>query len=68
MFGVDVFSAFSSNSVARERIVTSEQVIEASPDIIIASWCGKKVSHDTFEDRDGWSAEPAVRNNFRYEI
>lgn len=40
--GTDVFSALSSISAATDRIVTNEEVIEVSPDIIIASWCWKK--------------------------
>ena len=33
--GTDVFAALSSNAAAADRIVTSEQVIEASPDLIL---------------------------------
>ena len=46
--GTDVFSTLSSNDSANDRVVTSEEVIEAAPDIIIASWCGKKVRPETF--------------------
>lgn len=66
--GVDVFSELSSNEAAADRIVTSQQVIKAAPDIIVASWCGKKVRPGAFKDRDGWSVMPAVTNNCIYEI
>ena len=66
--GVDVFSKLSSNEAATDRIVTSQQVIKAAPDIIVASWCGKKVRPEAFKDRDGWSVMPAVTNNCIYEI
>ena len=66
--GVDVFSELSSNEAATDRIVTSQQVIKAAPDIIVASWCGKKVRPGVFKDRDGWSVMPAVTNNCIYEI
>ena len=66
--GVDVFSELSSNESATDRIVSSQQVIKAAPDIIVASWCGKKVRFGTFKDRDGWSILPAVRNNCIFEI
>ena len=66
--GVDVFSELSSNEAATDRIVTSQQVIKAAPDIIVASWCGKKVRPGVFKDRDGWSVMPAVINNCIYEI
>ena len=66
--GTDVFSSLSSNESATDRVVTSEKVIEAAPDIIIASWCGKKVRRETFSERDGWSIIPAVKNNRIYEV
>ena len=66
--GTDVFSMLSSNKSATDRVVTSEKVIEAAPDIIIASWCGKKVRRETFGERDGWSIIPAVKNNRIYEV
>ena len=66
--GADVFSDLSSNEAATDRIVTSQQVIKAAPDIIVASWCGKKVRPGAFKDRDGWSVMPAVTNNCIYEI
>ena len=66
--GTDVFSTFSSHESATDRIVTAEEVIEAAPDIIIGSWCGKKVRPETFAKRDGWSSIPAVQQNQVYEI
>ena len=66
--GQDVFSELSSNEAATDRIVTSQQVINASPDIIVASWCGKKVRSKTFHEREGWSVLPAVEKNCIYEI
>ena len=66
--GVDVFSERSSNEAATDRIVSSQQVIKAAPDIIVASWCGKKVRLETIKDRDGWSVVPAVKNNCIFEI
>ena len=66
--GVDVFSERSSNEAATDRIVSSQQVIKAAPDIIVASWCGKKVRLGTFRDRNGWSILTAVINNRIFEI
>ena len=59
----DVFSALAVNESATDRVVTSEEVIEAAPDIIIASWCGKKVRPETFGEREGWSIIPAFQQN-----
>ena len=66
--GQDVFFELSGNEAATDRIVTSQQVIKASPDIIIASWCGKKVKPEAFQEREGWSVVPAVKKNWIYEI
>ena len=41
---------------------------EAAPDVILASWCGKKVVPDRIRKRPGWSEIPAVRNNRIVEI
>ena len=44
--GDDVFPELSRQAAARDRIVTSEAVIAARPDVILASWCGKRVNRD----------------------
>ena len=66
--GQDVFFELSGNEAATDRIVVSQQVINAAPNIIVASWCGKKVRPETFHEREGWSAMPAVEENCIYEI
>ena len=66
--GQDVFLELSGNKAAANRIVTSQQVINAAPDIIVASWCGKKVRSEIFHKREGWSVVPAVDKNCIYEI
>ena len=40
--GIDVFADRSSSKLAKDRVVTAEEVISLAPDIIIGSWCGKK--------------------------
>jgi iron complex transport system substrate-binding protein len=37
-------------------------VVAAAPDMILASWCGKKVQPEKIRSRAGWEAIPAVRN------
>ena len=44
--GEDVFKEKSIGKTASERRVKLEDVIAADPEIIIASWCGKKVQPD----------------------
>jgi iron complex transport system substrate-binding protein len=48
--------------------VAPEIVRSAAPDVILASWCGKKVVPDKIRQRPGWDAIPAVRDNRIVEI
>ena len=66
--GIEAFPACAKQSKAKDRIVSSEQVLDAQPDIIIASWCGKKVRPEKIASRSGWSDIPAVKNNRIFEI
>ena len=45
-----------------------KQVIAAAPDVILASWCGKKVRPEKIAGRPGWGAIPAVRSGRIVEI
>ncbi len=66
--GREAFPQQASQGAARNRIVTSEQVISAAPDVILASWCGKKVRPEKIAARPGWQSIPAVRNGRIVEI
>jgi iron complex transport system substrate-binding protein len=66
--GLDVFSSLRRRKAAKDRIVTSDAVIVAAPDLILASWCGKKVVPDKIRRRPGWQAIPAVRDGRIVEI
>ncbi|MCW2086449.1 UNVERIFIED_ORG: ABC-type Fe3+-hydroxamate transport system substrate-binding protein [Bradyrhizobium japonicum] len=41
---------------------------QAAPDVILASWCGKKVVPTRIRAREGWDEIPAVRDNRIVEI
>ncbi len=66
--GVDVFPELRARKAAPQRVVTTEQVIAAAPDVIIASWCGKKARLERIAARTGWANLPAVRDGQIYEI
>lgn len=66
--GREAFSDLAGKDKARDRIVTSEQVIAATPDVILASWCGKKVRAEKIVARPGWETIPAVRHGRIFEI
>ena len=66
--GVDIFAEQSAGQGAEDRKVDHTDVIEAKPDIIIGSWCGKPVDKDDIRNRDGYETIPAVRNDRIHEI
>lgn len=66
--GKEVFPQLRTQQAARDRIVSSEAVIAASPDVIIASWCGKKVNREKIAARPGWDAIPAIKTGRIFEI
>jgi iron complex transport system substrate-binding protein len=66
--GVDILPELRACKSAKERIVAPDTVRELAPDVILASWCGKKVKVDRIRNRPGWDAIPAVRNSRIVEI
>ena len=66
--GLDVFSDRSRGKAARDRFVTSDDVIAAAPEVILASWCGKRVNVGRIRARPGWEAIPAVARGRIHEI
>ncbi len=64
----DLSRAAHGAALAKDRIVTGEQVIAAAPEVIIASWCGKPVQQGPVRQRAGWEAVPAVRDDRIYEV
>ena len=66
--GIDVFKNLATQKNAKDRIVTTDQVVAARPDIIVGSWCGKKFVPKKVAARPGFAAIPAVRDNFLREI
>ncbi len=67
--GEDVFAEQSHSQAAAGRIVEDgRKVVERKPDIILASWCGKKFRAEQLVARPGWQEIPAVRNGELHEI
>jgi iron complex transport system substrate-binding protein len=67
--GRDIFAERSASSLAHGRIVSrSDELIEAAPDLIIGSWCGKKFRPEQVAARPGWSGIPAVRDGELHEV
>lgn len=66
--GDDVFPQLAKAKSAKDRIIAPEAVVAANPDVILASWCGKKVVPGKIRQRPGWDAIAAVRDNRIIEI
>lgn len=66
--GRDAFGELRNRPTASQRIVEPAAVAERRPDIILASWCGKRVKRHVIRARLGWHAIPAVRDNEVHEI
>jgi iron complex transport system substrate-binding protein len=66
--GEDIFEELGGGSTASERIVQSKEVIRRNPEVILATWCGKKVRPEKICARPGWEAIEAVQKNQIYEI
>jgi len=66
--GEPVFPEKRHAKLGKDRIVSSEQVIAAAPEVIIGSWCGKPVRPERITARPGWDRIPAIRNGHVYEV
>lgn len=66
--GQDVFAELATRKGARERIVTPEAVAARLPEVIVASWCGKKVVPSRIAARPGWDRVPAVQAGRIHEV
>ena len=66
--GIDIFADRGNQGAAKDRVVTTEEVVAREPDLIIGSWCGKKFRPEHVVARDGFGQIPAVRYQDLYEI
>ncbi|MBO4225041.1 cobalamin-binding protein [Bradyrhizobium neotropicale] len=66
--GEDALPGLRLQKAAKDRIIAPEIVRDAAPDVILASWCGKKIVPDRIRNRPGWNDIPAVRNDRIIEI
>lgn len=67
--GIDIYKEKQNASLAKDRIIADKnEVVERNPDIIIASWCGKKFKKEKLLARENWNEINAVKDNFIFEI
>jgi iron complex transport system substrate-binding protein len=63
-----IFPELAGERLARDRIVDPGTVVQRDPEIIFASWCGKRVRPETIAARPGWAGITAVRHGRIHEI
>jgi iron complex transport system substrate-binding protein len=66
--GVPIFPELARCGLAKDRIVDPADVARRDPEVIFASWCGKKVKKATIQGRPGWDRVAAVRDDRIFEI
>ena len=66
--GVPIFPELAGAALAKDRIVDPAEVARRDPEVILASWCGKKVRKESIRSRPGWQGVRAVRDDRIHEI
>jgi len=66
--GAPIFPELAHAGLAKDRIVDPAEVARRDPQVIFASWCGKKMKKATIQSRRGWDRVTAVREDRIFEI
>jgi iron complex transport system substrate-binding protein len=66
--GTPIFPELTRAKLAKDRIVDPAEVAARDPEVIVASWCGKKVQPARIRARANWGAVTAVRDDRIFEI
>ena len=66
--GEPIFPELRTCRKAKDRVVSWRSVVDHNPDVILASWCGMKVTKDEIVARPGADQITAVRTGQIYEI
>src|SRR6195256_5605490 len=66
--GTPIFPELAAAGLAKDRIVDPAEVARRNPQVVFASWCGKKMKKSTIQSRTGWDRVSAVRHDRIFEI
>jgi iron complex transport system substrate-binding protein len=66
--GQPIFPELATSGLAKDRIVDPVEVVRRNPEVIFASWCGKKMKKTTIQNRPGWRDIAAVCDDRIFEI
>lgn len=66
--GDDIYAETRTQQGAKGRIVEPSSVAQRDPELVIASWCGRKAKREKIVSRPGWAQVSAVRHDALYEV
>ena len=66
--GAVIFPELRGCGKAKDRIVDPPAVVARDPEVIVASWCGRKVNKKQICSRPGWADIAAVRQGHVFEL
>jgi len=66
--GDDICAESRVHQAAKGRIYDPAEIARRNPDLVIASWCGRKASAEKMRARPGWSSVRAVIDDQLYEV
>jgi iron complex transport system substrate-binding protein len=64
----DVCAESRTQQGAKGRIYAPEEVARRDPELVVGSWCGRKVKRAKIVGREGWSTVKAVQDGQLYEV
>jgi iron complex transport system substrate-binding protein len=66
--GADICGEVREQQGAKGRIFDPAEIARRDPEVVIASWCGRKAKREKIVARPGWSAVSAVKADQLYEV
>ncbi|MCW7491699.1 cobalamin-binding protein [Leptospira sp. 2 VSF19] len=66
--GIDCFSHLKEKKLAKDRIITAEDVATANPDVYVGSWCGKAMDWDWVRNKPEWQSTNFLKSNRIFEL
>jgi iron complex transport system substrate-binding protein len=66
--GAPIFPELADARLGRDRIVDPAEVAHRDPEVVLASWCGKKVQPARIRARAGWDTVTAIAADRIFEV
>src|SRR3984893_13649251 len=66
--GAPIFPELANAKLARDRIVDPAEVARRDPEVVFASWCGKRMKKATIVGRPAWHGVSAVAHDGIFEV